>query len=965
MAAPSMTLINGLHAFDHTVIVGDETVLTLALYMEGDASRLTYCPSGESVFGVMLPPSAIVNSSLPYGSLYGSLTRRLPIGDRVFFLACPDSPEKEDEAFGPETFALQSASCLVNRPPLPHIFEGGVIEQTLYTPGTALDTPIPFLFEWTAMLLGCCSRVLRSSGVYYGLWASLFQYNCDVSVVRAFLDAWSTETNTLVMCQGELSITLMDMDRIFGLHISGHFYDEVSPMKTMLFQSMIPGQALYGKNGAASRGQTTVERDVFDFLRVIPGKEDEVHSAALLSVWLSRFVFCSTGGDDLRPMVFKVANFIATGVRFDLVGPALACLYRGLGHAAAGASSMAQWPYLYSWLAVYFQTHGEDLDGIRRPCMISFGNPSLQRTFTEEQACVLFRCLPVPVWHRYILGANDLYALVDEPKKPIFRQHFESVHSVSCCSLTIRRSIHFFVEPYYPIRFARQFGYCRDLPGDLGARANQREAPSLLELVNLWKASFIRPCGRLDLPLSGGPTQDPGTTFAYYSWWREHVSPQFQRRLEPAPTVSTVVGSEEDEDYDSDRSHPRKRRPKGKKPIRASSENKKRAPLTTLTEASGSASRKKKARVEVQPTSLPSPPTFLPPISKVEPPVESSCPPLELNPPETVHISSSPEAPEAPQEESHPTSTVQIGSCVVAALEGTEVVEDLVEVAPSSTQLKTLPVQEVAPQVVQEAAEEATIEEEAPIPVLQEAAPAPSVEEVVEVGAVQEEASVVQEEAPTPVVEAPVSTIEEVAEVVREEIPAAVAVEEVAEVIPTVEEVAEVIPVVEEVAEVIPAVEEVAEVIPAVEEVAEVVPAVEVIESLAGEKASRTSRDWAESDAREALVALSSKLENAEITVDEAAEDLSVAKVDEEDSRERLELAREQLQLAETKVVYLTTQVEQIQESVRELKKAVVEAEQKVAEIIARPTLSAVEEATLLSLRADFAELQQEMARNL
>ncbi|KAG9450321.1 hypothetical protein H6P81_010286 [Aristolochia fimbriata] len=97
------------------------------------------------------------------------------------------------------------------------------------------------------------------------------------------------------------------------------------------------------------------------------GKEHEVHLAAVLSIWLSRFVFRSTGGDDLRPMVFKVASYMATGVRFALAGPALACLYRGLGHAAIGLSSIAQWSYLYSWLTVYFHTHGEDLEGICRP----------------------------------------------------------------------------------------------------------------------------------------------------------------------------------------------------------------------------------------------------------------------------------------------------------------------------------------------------------------------------------------------------------------------------------------------------------------------------------------------------------------------------------------------------------------------------------------------------------------------
>ncbi|KAG9442265.1 hypothetical protein H6P81_018119 [Aristolochia fimbriata] len=82
------------------------------------------------------------------------------------------------------------------------------------------------------------------------------------------------------------------------------------------------------------------------------------------------------------------------------------------------------------------------------------------------------------------------------------------------------------------------------------------------------------------------------------------------------------------------------------------------------------------------------------------------------------------------------------------------------------------------------------------------------------------------------------------------------------------------------------------------------------VESLAGERTSRISKDSAESKAREALDVLSCKLDNAKVTLDKAAEDLSQAKLDQEDAHERLELAREQAQSADTKVVYLATQVE-------------------------------------------------------
>ncbi|KAG9458148.1 hypothetical protein H6P81_002656 [Aristolochia fimbriata] len=585
-------------------------------------------------------------------------------------------------------------------------------------PDTPMDAPIPFLYEWTTLLLGRCCRTLRDAGIYHGLWASIFQYNCDVSVVRAFIDAWNIETNTLVTCQGEFSVTLLDMDRIFGLPISGHFYDEYSPTVAdftdvrssalpyscrRLFQAyhhlcrssesnvisatawvefwfrtednVVPVNdpwtawyASYGKDMPPPREFSTTERDVFDFLRVTPGKEDEVHLAALLSVWLSWFVFRSTH-DNIRPMVFKVASYMATGVRFALAGPALACLFKGLGQAVAGWPSIVPWPYLYSWLAVYFHTHGEDLGGAHRPGMVAFGNPSLQRNFDEDQAHNLFRRLPVLVWNRYALGWNSVSALVDEPKlkRPLPKAAYESLLSVRCCFLTARRSLRYFIEPYNPTRFARKFGYCQDLPEEF--KSNRREVTSLSELMNLWRANVIRPCGRLDLPLPGEPTRDLGVTLAYYNWWKEHMSPHFE--------------------------------------------------------------------------------------------------------------------------------------------------------------------------------------------VLSE------------------------------------------------------------------------------------------------------------MESSTREKASRISGDRRSVVVRESLGILSSKLEDAEITLSEVAEELSEAKDDEEDARERLELAKEQLQSAGTKVVYLTAQAEQIQESVRDLKKAVVAAEQMVAEIIARPTLSATEEAALLSLRADFAEAQQEIAKDL
>ncbi|KAG9450660.1 hypothetical protein H6P81_010625 [Aristolochia fimbriata] len=209
----------------------------------------------------------------------------------------------------------------------------------------------------------------------------------------------------------------------------------------------------------------------------------------------------------------------------------------------------------------------------------------------------------------------------------------------------------------------------RICPWILGAKASEREATSLSELLTLSEASLVHPRGRLDLPLRGEPTRDPGTSFAYSTWWKDHMSPQFVA-------------------------------------------NKKRAPLTTLNGASAS---KKKARVEAQPASFPLPPTFLPPISETEPP-QTSCPPMEPPEPkppmetvvETVQISSSLEAdPPASiqtfllgasdvQEEVLPpqTEVVVVASVDIEVAEApvaTAFMGPVLEVAPALTQLEALP----------------------------------------------------------------------------------------------------------------------------------------------------------------------------------------------------------------------------------------------------------------------------------
>ncbi|KAG9442399.1 hypothetical protein H6P81_018253 [Aristolochia fimbriata] len=363
---------------------------------------------------------------------------------------------------------------------------------------------------------------------------------------------------------------------------------------------------------------------------------------------------------------------------------------------AAGWPSMARWPYLYTWLAVYFHTHREDLEVSRRPGMISFGDPSLKRNFTEDQACDLFQCLPVRCGIDMFLPPPKLLSWWTK-KEADSRQHYESLLASPNCFLTTG-PIHFFVEPYCPARFARQFGYCQDLPGDMGITANHRR----LALYRSWwpfgKPALFGPCGGLIcLRRENGTHLETGDhSSLLYLVDDPHVVTISAKstgvgaacflRWRIVTRTMTAIGLT------------LKRRPRARGQLVLLRRARRGLLLPFWRTLRVLKSKKKKAQTE--------PPT--------------SCP--SENPPiETVQILSSPEAPVAPQEEA-------------------SVVGELAEITPS----EGLPVQEVAPSpsVVQE---EAVIEAEALPPAVEEEDPTPAVE----VPAIEAAVEVIQEEVPT------------------------------------------------------------------------------------------------------------------------------------------------------------------------------------------------------------------------
>jgi len=76
------------------------------------------------------------------------------------------------------------------------------------------------------------------------MYASLYTYDFDPRVIRAFYEAWCPETNTLYTISGVISISLWDLYKLGGLPIYGKIFYEAVLSRDALYQSRQNNQRL-------------------------------------------------------------------------------------------------------------------------------------------------------------------------------------------------------------------------------------------------------------------------------------------------------------------------------------------------------------------------------------------------------------------------------------------------------------------------------------------------------------------------------------------------------------------------------------------------------------------------------------------------------------------------------------------------------------------------------------------------
>ncbi|KAK6144781.1 hypothetical protein DH2020_021601 [Rehmannia glutinosa] len=254
-------------------------------------------------------------------------------------------------------------------------------------------------WEWTRRV-SAVKNSLQKVKIYDAVYASLFTYDNNSNIIRAFCEAWCPSTNTLLTSFGELSISLWDLHTLAGLPITGSLYDEVVPCAKELtgldeaasqFLPRSCGYLLHAYhhlrkivNGGQSsqvpisewirfwskkltkynkppprtekkrvaRPKSTynplgnldvhgewspAEKAYFSKINIKESLREETYLAAFLACWLCVFVLPNDDINMIRPNTFKMAGIMASGRTVGLAVPVLASIYKGLNKIAGSS----------------------------------------------------------------------------------------------------------------------------------------------------------------------------------------------------------------------------------------------------------------------------------------------------------------------------------------------------------------------------------------------------------------------------------------------------------------------------------------------------------------------------------------------------------------------------------------------------------------------------------------------------
>ncbi|KAJ8439010.1 hypothetical protein Cgig2_028456 [Carnegiea gigantea] len=381
--------------------------------------------------------------------------------------------------------------------------------------------------EWTKRVLTRFEETLKQVGIFGAVGVSQFPYHFDANVWRAFCELWGPLTNTLHHGAGEVSISLYDLERVGGLPILGDIYEEFLPQNKDLVSAAAELLHIHAELCEFHKAkyiyydlwldhfyreylvyfaygeQTDSEKEKVETKKKSPVRIScqkrmtdlyitaEGELAAFLAFWLSCFVL-PHDKEAIRPETFVMAALMASGQRVSLAPTVLGYIYHGLGDAANNpdypgkANTIFTIHYVIGWLALLFpclyrrRLNSDCPDDF--PTLICYTG-LLGSKLSLPQARHIFRD------GRYLSLRASSYREDSRNGRDVIdmglsKEDSKFVLSIRSAVLPVRVGAELILEPYYPNRFARQFGFDQGvLPNRLSFIRALRQQRSTMDLA--------------------------------------------------------------------------------------------------------------------------------------------------------------------------------------------------------------------------------------------------------------------------------------------------------------------------------------------------------------------------------------------------------------------------------------------------------------------------------------------------
>ncbi|KAJ8432611.1 LOW QUALITY PROTEIN: hypothetical protein Cgig2_032892 [Carnegiea gigantea] len=338
------------------------------------------------------------------------------------------------------------------------------------------------VMEWTEQVLTRFEEPLKQAGIFSANGVSQFPYHFDANVWRDFCELWGPLTNTLHHGAGEVGISLYDFERIYTFL---EIYMRNSCPKIKIWWAIINilpqiFGVLYLWRTKTDSGKEKVETKKRSPLHISCQKRmadlnitAEGELAAFLAFWLSRFVL-PHDKEVIRPETFVMATLMASGQRVSLAPAVLGYIYHGLGDAANNpdypgkANTIFPMHYVIGWLAKLFpclyrrRPDSDCPDDF--PTLVCYAG-LLRSKLSLPQVRHIFRdgrylSLRASSYHEDSRNGRDVIdmGLPEEDSKFLL--------SIRSAVLPVRVGAELILEPYYPNRFSRQFGFDQGVPSN-------------------------------------------------------------------------------------------------------------------------------------------------------------------------------------------------------------------------------------------------------------------------------------------------------------------------------------------------------------------------------------------------------------------------------------------------------------------------------------------------------------------